>query len=226
MAASDSAPVAAFFDVDNTLVPGQPIELRFFRHLLVRGGIGTGAALRSLLHLLRHTLRHAPSMTLQPLRERKLYLEGKQPSLLEPLAAEFVRRMICTRVSPRALAAIERHRVAGHDLVLITASLDFLVAPLAIHLNIDTVLAAQPERIADRYTGRVLPPVPYAEGKRQLLDRLSTQRGFDLRYSYAYGDSPGDIETLRSVGYPVVVNPIRGMRRVASREGWPVEKWE
>ncbi|MER3423872.1 MAG: HAD-IB family hydrolase, partial [Nitrospiraceae bacterium] len=36
--------VGAFFDVDNTLVPGLAIEVRFFRHLLQRGLVGVGEA--------------------------------------------------------------------------------------------------------------------------------------------------------------------------------------
>jgi len=28
------------------------------------------------------------------------------------------------------------------------------------------------------------------------------------------------------VGYPLVVNPIRGMARTAQRLGWPVTTWE
>jgi HAD superfamily hydrolase (TIGR01490 family) len=218
---SDRVSVAAFFDVDNTLLPGRPIELRFFGHLLAQRQIGPVDALRSCFHL----LKHIPPVSLQPLRARKFYLEGKQPSIIEPLAKAFVVNTICRRVSSQALAAVARHRDAGHHLVLITASLDFLIGPLAHFLKIDTVLAARPERISDRYTGRLL-SLPYANGKRELIDQLSTQHGLDLRYSYAYGDSPGDLETLRSVGFPVVVNPIRGMSRVAAREGWPVEKWE
>jgi HAD superfamily hydrolase (TIGR01490 family) len=218
---SDRVSVAAFFDVDNTLLPGRPIELRFVGHLLAQRQIGAVEALRSCCHL----LKHIPPVSLQPLRERKLYLEGKQPSIIEPLAKAFVVNTICRRVSSPALAAVARHRDAGHHLVLITASLDFLIGPLALFLKIDTVLAARPERISDRYTGRLL-SLPYADGKREIITQLSTQQGLDLRYSYAYGDSPGDLETLRSVGFPVVVNPIRGMSRIAAREGWPVERWD
>jgi HAD superfamily hydrolase (TIGR01490 family) len=217
------ARVGAFFDVDNTLVPGSlPIELHFFRHLWSLGRVGLKDALQSLSFL----LRQMPPVSFHPLRANKLYLERLQPSVIEPLAEMFVTRTVCPRVSQQALRVMERHRTAGHHLVLVTASLDFLIAPLAGHLKVETVLAARPERNAHGYTGRVLPPVPYGQGKAELIQQLATQHGLGLRYSYAYGDSPGDIHTLRSVGHPLVVNPIRGMSRIAKREGWPVEKWE
>jgi phosphoserine phosphatase len=40
-----------------------------------------------------------------------------------------------------------------------------------------------------------------------------------------YGDSPGDLPVLETVGHPRVVNPIRGMVRIARRRGWPILQW-
>jgi HAD superfamily hydrolase (TIGR01490 family) len=219
----EPARIGAFFDVDNTLVPGSlPIELHFFRHLWKLGRVGLKDALESLSFL----LRQMPPVSFHPLRANKLYLERLQPSVIEPLAEMFVTRTVWPRVSQEALRAMERHRTAGHHLVLVTASLDFLITPLAGHLKVETVLAARPERSSNGYTGRVLPPVPYGQGKAELIQQLAALHGLDLRYSYAYGDSPGDIHSLRSVGNPLVVNPIRGMSRIAKQEGWPIERWQ
>jgi HAD superfamily hydrolase (TIGR01490 family) len=213
--------LAAFFDVDNTLIPGVAIEVRFFGYLLKRGVVGMTEALRSVGYL----VRHLPPVSLHPLRERKLYLEGKQPATIEPIAEEFVRSHILHKLAWEGLATLERHRSEGHRLVLITGSLDFLIAPLAKELGIDCVLAAQPERTESGYTGRVVPPLPYGEGKRHLVERFAKQEQMELKDCYAYGDSPGDFAVLQCVGYPQVVNPIRGMARVARSRGWPIVKW-
>ncbi len=214
--------VGAFFDVDNTLVPGLAMEVHFYRHLWQQGLVGWDESLRSV----GYWLRHLPRVSLQPLRERKLYLAGKFSATIEPVAEAFVSQQVCPRLSGEARAKLEEHRQAGHTLVLITGALDFLVAPLASYLGIDTVLAARPERTPDgAYTGRLLTPFPYGEGKRHLVESLARQRGLDLARSYAYGDSPGDVEALRCVGNPLVVNPIRGMARIARRENWPTVRW-
>jgi HAD superfamily hydrolase (TIGR01490 family) len=213
--------LGAFFDVDNTLIPGVAIEVKFFRYLLRRGFVGMRESAQSAWHL----LRHMPPMSLHPLRERKLYLAGKYPAMIEPLAEEFVRAEICPRISHDGLAVLEKHQQAGHRVVLVTGSLDFLIAPLATMLNVPTVLAATPERIASQYTGHVLPPLPYGEGKRVLIESLSEHEQMDLQDCYAYGDSPGDVAVLQSVGHPQVVNPIRGMGRIARQHGWPVVTW-
>ena len=213
--------LGAFFDVDNTLIPGVAIEVKFFRYLLRRGCVGLRESAQSAWHL----LRHMPPMSLHPLRERKLYLAGKYPAMIEPLAEEFVRVEICPRISHDGLAVLQKHQQAGHRVVLVTGSLDFLIAPLAKMLNVPTVLAATPERVASQYTGHVLPPLPYGEGKRVLIESLSAHEQMDLQDCYAYGDSPGDIAVLQSVGHPQVVNPIRGMGRIARQHGWPVVTW-
>jgi HAD superfamily hydrolase (TIGR01490 family) len=218
---NSNAASGAFFDVDNTLVPGSAIEVGFFRYLLKRGFVGAGEAVRSLWFL----LQHIPPLSLRALRERKLYLAGKQPATIEPLAHDFIQSEVCPRLSPDGRAAIELHRRAGHELVLLTGSLDFLIAPLASVLEVKTVLAARPERTPEGYTGHLLPPFPYGEGKRRLVESFAMQHHMDLQQCYAYGDSPGDVEVLQSVGYPTVVNPIRGMGRIARRHGWPVAKW-
>lgn len=218
---SATARIGAFFDVDNTLIPGSAIEIRFFRYLWRRRVVGWPEAFSSAGLL----LRQIPPLSWHPLRQRKGYLAGKQPAAIEPLAQAFITSEIGPRLSGAALDVVRMHQRAGHSVVLLTGSLDFLIAPLARSLGIGTVLAARPESTEAGYTGRLLPPFPYGEGKRRLVEVYAEQQGLSLRHSYAYGDSPGDVETLDLVGHPLVVNPIRGMARIASRRGWPVTRW-
>ncbi len=215
------ARIGAFFDVDNTLIPGVAIEVRFFHFLWQRGLVGATEGVQSLWVL----LRHMPPVSLQALRERKVYLSGKRWAAIEALAEPFFEREVRPRLSQDGLAVLQTHRERGHELVLVTGSLDFLITPLAAHLGVPSVLAAQPERVGDVYSGRLRTPVPYGDGKRRLLEAFARERGLDLAASYAYGDSPGDVAALRSVGHPRVVNPIRGMARIARRQGWPVARW-
>ncbi|GKS56615.1 hypothetical protein YTPLAS18_01420 [Nitrospira sp.] len=214
--------IAAFFDVDNTLLPGSASELRFFRYLWRHDIVGWRETVRSVAHL----LRHMPPVSYQPLRVRKLYLEGKSPEVLDDLAERFSRAHLIPALSRQALARLESHREAGHEVVLVTGSLENLILPLARHLGVETVIAARLVRDACGYTGHVYPPLPYGEGKRALIEAWSQARSIHLPSSYAYGDSPGDVALLEVVGNPLVVNPIRGMEQVAQRRNWSVIRWE
>jgi HAD superfamily hydrolase (TIGR01490 family) len=214
--------VMAFFDVDNTVLPGEASEIRFFRWLWQRGVVGWPEVRASMSWL----IGHLPALSLHPLRERKLYLAGKPAQVIEPLGEEFCREQLCPCVSPAAMQKIDEHRQAGHSIILLTGSLDFLIDPIATALQVDRCFAGTLEQMNGVYTGHLVPPLPYGEGKRQLIDRLAQDLTLDLSLCYAYGDSPGDLEVLRAVGHPTVVNPIRGMARIARRQNWPVVTWK
>ena len=51
---------------------------------------------------------------------------------------------------------------------------------------------------------------------------MAKDRDYDLGSSYAYSDSVSDVPLLEAVGHPTVVNPDRGLRRVAADRGWQV----
>jgi HAD superfamily hydrolase (TIGR01490 family) len=220
-AAASPASLAALFDVDNTLIPGQACEVRFFRYLWRRGLVGWRELRRSLWWL----RRQGPSISIHPLRERKVYLEGKDAAVIEACAQEFFYDDMLKRMSEKGRERLEAHRQSGHQLILISGAPDFLITPLAAALNVPTLFAARLERSGVLYTGAVTPPLPYGVGKRQLIVSHAQEKGLVLTNSFAYGDSPGDTEILELVGYPVVVNPIRGMRRLARQRGWPVVNW-
>lgn len=221
---SQSSPdgtIGAFFDVDNTLIPGQSIEIRFVRYLWKNGFLSKRVLIDSGLYLLFNLLE----FSLRPLRERKIYLTDKRPEGIEPLAKWFVRSEICPRLSLKGTTALAQHLQAGHQVALVSGTPEFLIRPLAHFLDVPNVFASRLETNGDGYTGRVLAPYPYGEGKRRLLQTFAESHGVDLTQSYAYGDSPGDIQALESVGHPLVVNPIRGMARIARKHRWPIALW-
>jgi HAD superfamily phosphoserine phosphatase-like hydrolase len=168
--------VAAFFDVDNTILPGEASELRFFRWLWRRGIIGWPEAQASIAWL----LRHVPPLSLHPLRQRKLYLAGKPSQVIEPLGEEFCREELCPRVSAIAMRKLDEHRRAGHSIIFVTGSLDFLIAPVADALRADRCFASRLEQQQGLYTGLLMSPLPYGEGKRQLIDQLTQEFTLDL----------------------------------------------
>jgi len=101
-----------------------------------------------------------------------------------------------------------------------------MVEPLATYLKLDEIVAGRPERADATFTGRMLEPYPYRHGKLQAAERLAAEQDLDLGASYMYGDSPGDLPMLEAVGHPFVVNPIRGLHRIARQRGWPILRWE
>jgi hypothetical protein len=54
---------------------------------------------------------------------------------------------------------------------------------------------------------------------------MAEERGIDLADSWAYSDSVTDVPMLEAVGHPVVVNPDRGLLKVARAREWEVRRF-
>ena len=140
-------------------------------------------------------------------------------------AADCVRYISRSRWLGGAREKIQEHRDRGDRIVLVTGSLDFLMAPLAEELGGASVLAATLEEQGDRFTGRLVGEPVIAEEKRRKVLEFAAQNAIDLTQCHAYGDSSADLPMLEAVGFPHAVNPDRRLRAVARRCGWAIHDW-
>ena len=143
-AATTAAPasLAALFDVDNTLVPGEACEVRFFRYLWRRGLVGWRELRRSVSWL----VTQGRSVSIHPLRERKIYLDGKNSALIESLRAGF----FSTRNGQKHLAEGARPARSASPVgpsadSWSRARLDFLIDAACEMLNVSTSLRRDSE---------------------------------------------------------------------------------
>ncbi len=178
-----------------------------------------------LWYSMGYAFRKMPPISLNSLRRKKLYLMGHDVALIEQFANEYVELFVIPRVSTRALSRLARHQDAGHIVAFVSGSPEFLVKPLAAKLGVSLVFGARLEAETGLFTGNIFAPLPYGIGKGRYVERVAAHYHLDLSRSYAYGDSPGDFHALQLVGHPFVVNPIRGMARIARRQGWPITQW-
>jgi HAD superfamily hydrolase (TIGR01490 family) len=212
--------VTAFFDVDYTVLPSTSAERLFIRHLWRQGQLGFRDMVRAGLSILR-----SKGPLSQRMKENKAYLAGRSVTCVTSLARSFVMEVLYPYLAAEALKRIRWHHHQGHRVVLLTGSLEMLIRPLAEHLGIETILCTRLEQRDGIYTGRLIPPHPYGEGKRIVLEKFAGENSVDLMGSYAYGDSLADCLMLEAVGHPHVVNPKWRMKCVAQRRGWPVFYW-
>ncbi len=205
-------PVAAIFDVDQTLVPGCTERL-FFRYLIRHACLSLPQALSFLGHLV---------LKPQARFQDKSYLAGLTVSEVMGLAQQCYREVIAPRVSCRGISCVLSHRESGHTVILLTGSLSYLLSPLKEELGADWLIATEVGRDNGRFTGKIQGLHPRGENKLRLLLDLALGQGLDLRRSYAYGDHIQDQHLFNSIGYPVAVNPSWRLKRQARRQRWPI----
>ena len=141
---------------------------------------------------------------------------------LLPLRERFIREVIEPIVAPAAPALLERHRIQGDTLLIITATNRFITEPIARLLGVDELLATDAEVVDGRYTGEIAGIPCYQDGKRRRLEQWLARQ--DERYAHMtfYSDSHNDLPLLRHVHQAVAVDPDDTLRAEAARRGWPI----
>lgn len=218
---ADEANAAAFFDLDRTLISGSSafsFGIAAWRNKL----IPTGELLSDGVNALTFKLVGATDERSEAVRDRILHaVEGAQQADLLALNEEIVPQIL-EKVRPESRGLIDMHHEAGRETWIVSASPIELVDPLAKALGMTGAIATRSEVHEGRYTGRLDGPFVYGEGKREAIQALADERGYDLRLSYSYSDSASDLPMMEMVGHPVAVNPDRPLENVAHQRGWPM----
>jgi phosphoserine phosphatase len=135
--------------------------------------------------------------------------------------AATLRETVEPLVYAEAAKLIAAHRVAGHEIVVLSASGLEVVEPIATLVGADRCLATRMAVRDGHYTGEIEHYL-YGEQKAQAARDIAAECGYRLEDCRAYSDSITDLPLLEAVGHPTAVNPDRALRRIATQRGWPV----
>jgi HAD superfamily hydrolase (TIGR01490 family) len=240
--------IAAFFDMDGTLLPLPSLERRFATALRSRRAIPPGNYFRWLAQAIRlapqgvSAVTHANKMYLHDISaHRQTLLGGTATHASGAVNGATAASVLSTRgrlpvFFPDAIDRIVWHIECGHAIVLITGTLAPLASEAALILTLRlaargittsiAVCATQLEQANDRWTGGIKGEAIFGAAKARAAQRIATQRDFDLARCYAYGDSSNDRWMLGAVGRPAAVNPSRELERIARLRNWPILRWE
>ncbi|KQQ43728.1 HAD-IB family hydrolase [Nocardioides sp. Leaf307] len=216
--------VAAFFDMDGTLLSSNVVETYLWMRLQeLSAGERAGE--------LGRVLGRVPGLLRAERRQRGDFLravyrdyEGADRAALDRVADELLTDHVLARLSPEAARRIREHRRAGHRTVLITGAVRPLTRPLAPlfdHVEaVDLVVDDQ-----GRCTGHLASSPLVGESRAAFMQAWAAQHDVDLAASYAYADSHSDLPLLAAVGNPVAVRPDVPLYRHARRQGWSIVDW-
>lgn len=139
--------------------------------------------------------------------------------------AQFMDEVILPAIRPAALDLVARHRSDGTLCAIVTATNEFVTAPIARRFGIEHLIATRIEERDGRYTGRPYGTPTYREGKVVRTGEWLIALGHDwnsFERSWFYSDSANDIPLLSRVSDPVATNPDERLTAHAQRHGWPV----
>jgi HAD superfamily phosphoserine phosphatase-like hydrolase len=234
--------IAAFFDLDGTLLPPPSLEWRFISYLLWHDRLGTSNILRWLARV-GFSLHQGPR---QAFEANKQYVARLPESLVE----DWMKSCGASESNPNTLNffheglnRIEWHQSQNHRVFLVSGTLAPLARCVANRLpgNVQVIATELTFCVtAAKFGGEsalkenLHPPIWTGEirgehmvglAKSRAVRSMAAEHELDLAKCFAYGDSWADRAMLESVGFPVAVNPSSALARLAKKRGWPVSHW-
>ena len=245
--------IAAFFDLDGTLVALPSLERRFFR------GLRSSRAIHAKNYLLwlAEAVRLLPRGINGILQGNKMYLrgvrimdecdarsgnafsrheDGHQGGGRAPAFARSNARLPVPIFLEQGVERVAWHAKQEHVIALISGTLEPLAREAARELEAQLarrgrrvairVMATQLEEKDGKWTGRILGEAMFGEAKARAARRVAAEARFDLERCYAYGDSLSDRWLLESVGRAAAVNPSNDLASIARKRGWATLNWQ
>jgi HAD superfamily hydrolase (TIGR01490 family) len=215
------ARTAAFFDLDKTII-AKSSTLAFSKPFFDQGLLNRRAVLKSSYAQFIFLLSGADHDQMERIRAHMANMcTGWDVAQVKSIVNETLHDIVTPLVFAEAADLIAAHKLCGRDVVVVSASGEEIVAPIARALGATHAMATRMVVEDGKYTGDV-EFYCYGEGKVEAIRELAAREGYPLEHCYAYSDSITDLPMLDAVGHPSVVNPDRALRKEAAERGWPV----
>lgn len=213
----------ALFDLDGTLLPWDCQLL--FRHHVLRREPWRVVFLPVFLAL----LPLAPILGAEGMKRVFLsFLFRMPPETLAAHSREFARSVMPV-IYAEARAEIERHRAAGHLLILASASPECYAVEIGRELGFDLVLATRIDEPG------LFPDLVNHKGaaKVRRLHEVLPSSYFEedrLLHCHGYTDSRADLPMLALCGEVTLINPSASLTALGESSGWqilrPLRPWK
>jgi HAD superfamily hydrolase (TIGR01490 family) len=214
---------AALFDMDRTLIRVDTAKL-YTQFRRDRGE----ASLRDVMQVAWWAMQYTAGVIDAPrVAEQALSrFRGKPETWLVEETEGWFKDYVLPEVQQAGREAVKRHRDQGDVVGIATGATIYAARPLARELGIDLVICTELEVDGDGlFTGKVIDPICYREGKLERSKRAAERLGFTLEDSIFYTDSITDVPLLEAVKEPVIVNPDKRLKKVAKARNWRIESW-
>ncbi|RYX95248.1 MAG: HAD family hydrolase [Comamonadaceae bacterium] len=139
--------------------------------------------------------------------------------------ARFMAEVVQKALTPQAQALVRSHQDAGDEVVIVTATNEFVTRPIADAFGVKELLAVKLVRDeAGLWTGAIDGTPSAREGKVVRVQEWLAGRGWgwdDVETTF-YTDSINDLALMEKANHPVATNPDARLRAIAAERGWRI----
>ncbi len=211
---------AAFYDIDGTLVSCQTQQLLakvFFEERLLSFFEIAQITLWFLIHKIGIS-NDSNAIRKKVYRAFSLRSKGEIDQLIE----KTFQQRIKPNLNYFLKQTIQNHKKEGAVIVAISGTLEQFCEKVSSIFEIPEYFGTRLVVTDNRYRGGWQGVILEKEAKVKLARELALERGLDLRQSYVYADSFGDLPLLQAVGHPIVVGNDNKLIHYVKKQGWQI----
>lgn len=223
MESEAGAHIGAFFDLDRTLIKGFSAK-QFFQTHILSGRITAKEIVAQFSGVLVYATGNGNFAGLAAVSAQGV--KGVEEQVFLEVGEEVYRKHLAQAIYPESRALVAAHMAKGHTVAIISAATPYQVNPIARDLGIEHVMCTRMEVKKGKFTGNIIEPACWGEGKAHAALELTKQFDLDLNKSYFYTDSAEDMPLLEIVGKPRPINPDTKLTAVSFENDWPVFRFD
>ncbi|RLQ23334.1 HAD-IB family hydrolase [Seongchinamella sediminis] len=221
-AAPQGPKVTAIFDFDGTIISGYSATA-LIREQIRRGDLSPSEFLEIVGAMTNFGLGKLGFSGMMAISSQ--FMRGIDEDTYFEVGEDLYTSQIARRIYPESRALINAHLARGHTVAIISSATPYQVAPAARDLGIEHVLCTHLEVVDGKFTGEVVRPTCFGQGKVDAAEQLAAQFGADLDDGFFYSDSTDDQLLLERVGHPRALNPSEKLQRLAHKNNWPAARF-
>ncbi len=208
------------FDMDNTLVSADTMDL--WGQFLESKGLVSEQE-KNIRLKLAHDYHNRKLDIIENFRFEISLLKKLPDEFRTAWRDEFFNDLVKPKISQTALSLIQDYKEDINTIIiLITASLSFIAAPVAKYSGVHDLIATEAEIHTGIYTGKISGIASLGEGKLERFKLWLQQEKIEPTYTTLYSDSINDLPLLEFVDKPIVVDPDKYFYDIAAEKNWEI----
>lgn len=214
--------IGAFFDLDRTLIKGFSAK-EFFQTRIMSGQMTSKEIMAQLTGIMVYATGNRNFAGLAASGAQGV--EGVKESEFIKMGEEVYQKHLADQIYPESRALVMAHLAKGHTVAIISAATPYQVEPIARDLGIKHVMCTRMEVKNGKFTGKMIEPACWGEGKSHAAKELCKKHNLDLKDCYFYTDSYEDLPLLEIVGHPRPMNADTKLSALAFQNNWPIYRF-
>ncbi len=215
--------IGAFFDLDKTLINGFSAK-DFMKARVLSGKVTTKEVVAQFAGALSYATDNGNFASMAALGAKGV--KGVREQVFIEVGEEVYEKHLAKAIYPEARAMVAAHIAMGHTVAIVSAATPYQVDPIARDLGISHVMCTRMEVKDGVFTGDIVKPACWGEGKAIAGQKLADKYHLDLQKSFFYTDSAEDLPLLEIVGHPRPMNPDAKLSALAFKNDWMVYRFQ